>query len=279
MKIKYLGTAAAEGFPGLFCRCENCVKARKLGGKNMRTRSQALIGDKLLVDFPPDSYYHTIAHGIPFSEIDHVIITHSHSDHFYPEDLLLRVEPFCLDVATPVTVYGNDEVVKRVRQTVKSLTWADADKMLKAVHLEAFKTYEIAGYQVTPLLANHDKSENCFIYIINDGQKTMLYGNDTGIFTEAAWDAIKGRYFDIVSLDCTFMLRAEGTNHMGLPDNIEVKNRLISMGAANDKTIFIVNHFSHNLGCLHEEMVEQASAAGFLVSYDGYTLDTEGESK
>lgn len=48
MKIKYLGTAAAEGIPALFCRCDICKEARKRGGREIRTRSQAIIDEKLL---------------------------------------------------------------------------------------------------------------------------------------------------------------------------------------------------------------------------------------
>ena len=81
MKIKYLGTAAAEGIPALFCDCENCKRARKLGGRNIRTRSQALVDDALLIDFPPDTYMHFILHNIPLSKIKSCIITHSHYDH------------------------------------------------------------------------------------------------------------------------------------------------------------------------------------------------------
>ena len=51
MKIQYLGTAAAEGIPAIFCDCKTCQKARKLGGKEIRTRSQAIIDDRLLIDF------------------------------------------------------------------------------------------------------------------------------------------------------------------------------------------------------------------------------------
>ena len=51
MKIQFLGTAAAEGFPAIFCNCEYCNKARELKGKNIRTRSQAIIDDKILLDF------------------------------------------------------------------------------------------------------------------------------------------------------------------------------------------------------------------------------------
>jgi phosphoribosyl 1,2-cyclic phosphodiesterase len=31
MKLNFLGTAAAEGFPAIFCNCEYCKEARKLG--------------------------------------------------------------------------------------------------------------------------------------------------------------------------------------------------------------------------------------------------------
>lgn len=87
MKIKYLGTAAAEGIPALFCRCDICKEARKRGGREIRTRSQAIIDEKLLIDFPADSYLHILHYNMDFSSIEHLLITHSHDDHFYPFDL------------------------------------------------------------------------------------------------------------------------------------------------------------------------------------------------
>jgi phosphoribosyl 1,2-cyclic phosphate phosphodiesterase len=50
MKLLFLGTAAAEGFPGLFCNCASCREARALGGKNLRMRSSLLINEDLLID-------------------------------------------------------------------------------------------------------------------------------------------------------------------------------------------------------------------------------------
>ena len=55
MKIKFLGTAAAEGIPALFCDCAVCQNARKVGGKEIKTRSQAIVDDKILIDFPADA--------------------------------------------------------------------------------------------------------------------------------------------------------------------------------------------------------------------------------
>ena len=50
MKIRYLGTAAAEGWPALFCSCPICTHARTQGGKNLRTRTQAILDGELLID-------------------------------------------------------------------------------------------------------------------------------------------------------------------------------------------------------------------------------------
>ena len=108
MKIQYLGTAAAEGWPGLFCRCEVCRRAREAGGKNIRTRSQALIDDTILMDFPPDTYLHMLRDGLPLPEIRTLLLTHSHQDHWYPEDLAFRGEGFSHDIDGILEIYGND---------------------------------------------------------------------------------------------------------------------------------------------------------------------------
>ena len=81
MKLTYLGTAAAEAVPAIFCNCDICNEARKLGGKNIRTRSQALINDDLLIDFGPDTYSNSLRFDYNMTNLAHVIITHPHEDH------------------------------------------------------------------------------------------------------------------------------------------------------------------------------------------------------
>ena len=82
MKFRYLGTAASEGIPGFFCNCETCQKALREKGRSIMTRSQALIDDKILVDYGVDTYMHFLQMGKTLCEIGYVLITHSHEDHF-----------------------------------------------------------------------------------------------------------------------------------------------------------------------------------------------------
>ncbi|MCQ3035976.1 MAG: hypothetical protein MJ248_07190, partial [Bacilli bacterium] len=78
MKIKYLGTGAYEGIPGIFCDCPVCRKARELGGKELRTRQQCLINDELLMDFGPDTLVHTHMYKIDWTKIHNILVTHTH---------------------------------------------------------------------------------------------------------------------------------------------------------------------------------------------------------
>ena len=56
MKIVFLGTAAAEGVPGLWCKCPYCEHARKVGGKEIRRRCSYCVDDDTMIDFGPDSF-------------------------------------------------------------------------------------------------------------------------------------------------------------------------------------------------------------------------------
>ena len=94
MKLKYLGTAAYEGVPSLFCDCAVCRKSKRTGGKNLRSRSQALVNDDLLIDFPADTVWHSHAYGLDWNSITDCIITHSHSDHLYAADTAMLAEGY-----------------------------------------------------------------------------------------------------------------------------------------------------------------------------------------
>lgn len=42
-----------------------------------------------------------------------------------------------------------------------------------------------------PLKAKHKRNEDCYIYLIQQGSKTILYGNDTGYFPEETMGIFK----------------------------------------------------------------------------------------
>ena len=276
MKLTYFGTAAAEGMPALFCNCEYCKEARKLGGKNIRTRSQALINDDLLLDFPADTYFHFLTNGVEGDKIRYLLITHSHPDHFYPEQLELRKRPFAHEMrAENLALYCGEG-------TFAKLQTAPVAPTVTCEKLTAYQPYQIGTYTVTPLPANHHYGDGAFIYIIKDAEgTTLLYAHDTGYFYEEVLQYIEkeGFYFDCISYDCTNVgIRvSDKGGHMGIDNISRLHNRLAAMGAVDEHTTEIINHFSHNANPLQHVLEECVKDYGWLVSYDGMQIQFEGK--
>jgi phosphoribosyl 1,2-cyclic phosphate phosphodiesterase len=276
MKLVYLGTGAAEGIPAVFCSCAVCAEARRRGGKDIRTRSQALLDGTILFDFPPDSYAHYLSSGFDsfdLPSIKRLFITHSHMDHFYPEELQLRRPVFV--ASTPVEtlrIYGNRAVERELLRLQEKERAVPRNEFRYA---KPFEPLEAAGYRITPLPALHDRNEECLFYAVEGGASSLLYAHDTGIFPGAVWDyfAQTKPRFNLVSLDCTCMIHRDGGNHMGIPDCVEVRERLISLGAADKTTVFALNHFSHNGGLNHAELCGAAEKEGFITAFDGMEIE------
>src|SRR5579862_5651554 len=111
MKIELLGTGSAEGWPGLFCSCEACRRARQLGGKNLRTRSSALIDDQIKIDLPPDTLHHVLTQGLDMTKIPYLLFTHGHDDHFAVRELQYLSWMFVSEpIRNPLQVFGSPDI-------------------------------------------------------------------------------------------------------------------------------------------------------------------------
>ncbi len=282
MKLKYLGTAAAEGIPALFCSCPLCKRARSLGGKDIRSRAQALVGDDLLIDFGPDTYWHVCRYGLDLSKIRSLLITHAHEDHYSPAELDYRRRPFAYlsgdkerdDKDFPTL----DVYLSKGSYDYAGVKFHEENYLLSAPltfhRVWAFRPFTAGKYTVTPLTANHWPDHEALIYLITDGKSTLLYAHDTGLFPQETLDWFKENRprLDFVSFDCTGMADGHDTGggrHMNLYRNKITREQLTELGCGTEKTLWCCNHFSHNGKSTHAELVGIMEKEGFLVSYDG----------
>lgn len=277
MKIKYFGTAAYEGIPSLFCQCETCKRALRLGGKNFRTRAQALINGEILMDFNPDTVAHYQTYRFDWTKIKYCLITHSHSDHFYPSDLVMFADPSFTHAVSPIAFYAGKSAYDQMNEIFSE---KQSDRSRATVtEVKAGDLTAMGANKVLTLPADHSAADSSVIYAIEDGAgKRLLYAHDTGVFSENTIAEMKrlGR-FSIVSLDCTGAFAPTGWEHghMSLRTNALMKERLIEENLADASTKFIVTHFSHNglHGHDHEELCAEAAKYGFIVGYDGMEIE------
>ena len=277
MKLHFYGTAASEGVPAIFCECAYCKKIRALGGKNYRFRTCAQVDEGLLIDFSMDGYAQTLCRGLPLSAIDHLLVTHSHEDHLFPLGLMQIKPPMAYyDRERHLDVYGNGMVMKKIREMVDAFN--PEGEILRDYlglrEVSPFETFSVGDYRVTALPANHDKREDCFIYVIEREGHTLLYGHDSAMFAEETWEALGRFSFDCVVLDCT-MVEKTGifAGHMGLPDNIRVRERMLAEGMADAHTRFVATHFVHSQNPVHERITPIFAEKGFIAAYDGMEVE------
>lgn len=61
---------------------------------------------------------------------------------------------------------------------------------------------------------------------------------------------------------------------MNLERCIVIREKLKSVGVANENTIFVLHHFSHNcVDAVYDDFVKIAAEHNFLVSYDGMEIE------
>ncbi|MCM1237297.1 MAG: MBL fold metallo-hydrolase [Ruminococcus flavefaciens] len=271
MKILYMGTAAYEGVPSLFCNCRVCALSKRLGGRNVRSRSQALINGELLLDFNADAVRHYQQYSFDWEKICGCLITHSHCDHLYPDDMEIAA-PWYTHRHKTINFYAAEAGYEKIKAVA-----VKTDGGIAANLIEAGKRFTVGGYSVLPLPANHEKATSPVIYSITYGGKRMLYAHDTGVFPEETRAGLKSEgYYNLISLDCTGCLGLNGDwrdGHMSLKTNLEMLEFMKREGLVDGKTVVVVNHFSHNGGQTYDEMLEEAAKHGVTVSYDGLEIE------
>ena len=229
MKIKYFGTAASEGVPAIFCNCDVCRRSREAGGRNIRSRSQALIDDSILVDFNADSVMHYQKYLYDWNKIDTCLVTHSHSDHLYAEDILIARRDYTHGNETVLNYYADRASYDIIERTMKGAgERAHMDEVAKVHLIVPGEAFDVGKYHILPLRANHAADSDPVIYAISDGEKKLLYGNDSGWFFDETWEGLKefGK-FDLVSLDCTAaLLTGWRKSHLGYDTCLETIEKM-----------------------------------------------------
>ena len=277
MKLTFLGTSAAEGVPAVFCNCPTCTRAKEKGGKEIRTRSQILIDDDILFDFPMDTYMHMLRYKLDLSAISRVLITHAHMDHCYPQEFCMRGGPFAHELTREkIEIFCNSSVKDMFLSDSSREMREEVGKNIDLRVLHPYDRVEAPDLTIIALPAQHTVSEECLVYYVERGNIGAVLLNDTGPLDRRVYERLNdmGAKVDIAVLDCTYGAVKHGKGrHMGLYDAAEQAEIMRSVGLFNDGAHIVVTHLSHNTDLDYDGMQTKACALGITVAYDGYTVE------
>lgn len=278
MRVRILGSAAAEGIPALWCECPLCQHAHKHGGFDRRRRTCYLLDEDTLVDFGPDIFWQVTEFKVDLLKISRLVFTHSHVDHLNPVDLLWRRRGYSV-VSRKIGIFGNEAIRNRIVKTqIEESATCDSELLqVDFFSLQPGQPVEDGDLRLLPLPASHTRREQPLFYAFSRQGKHLLIANDTGFPEEEAWTLLQGLTFDMVIMDCTDgahpVYKSNQHGHMGADVNIRFRDRLRDMGCLTDTTICVSNHFSHNCLCTHAQLSAYLNPHGIQVGYDGMEIE------
>ena len=276
MKVTFLGTAAAEAIPALWCECAVCATAKARGGKELRRRCSYLVDDDTMVDFGPDAFWQATEFDIDLTQLKRIIFTHPHSDHLNPTDLYWRLGPNFSAVSKMLTIIGSRPVFTKIESYFRGQgATTDLEKFfIKPIEVSAGTPCTDDDMTVLPLAANHAPGLDAMVYVIERHGRRLLIANDTGWLPDASWQTLAGIRLDAAVIESTCVAKNPDAmnGHMGINSTVAFRDRLQELKCLTPETAVVTNHFSHNGGMNHAEMVEAYGCHGITVAYDGMTL-------
>lgn len=247
MRVVILGSGTSAGVPTLGCTCTVCSSPDH---HNKRMRASAYIevdGRRLLIDCGPDFRTQALAFGV--TDLDAVILTHTHADHVNGLDDL---RAYNMIHKHAVEVHASPESLEDIRaRFAYCFRTAEPETYLPQLQLcETAPRFEAAGVPVTTLPVMHGR-------LPISGYRIGDFGYLTDV--SAVPDSTVGALQGVRILITSALRRRPHPSHMTLDDSVALARRI---GA--EKTFFI--HMSHDLE--HEE-TNRTLPEGIRLAHDG----------
>ena len=248
MKLKFLGTGAAEGIPNFGCTCVRCQLARKEKGPNSRRRASLLVeaaDQRLLLDVPPE-----ISQQLNHAEVydlTAILLSHEHHDHIGG---LIEFE-FWQQV---LPVFAGYDVLTKLLLT---------PRFKKRALLSGFQAQtrlHFGDLTVMPFKVIHHVS--CYGFVIESEGARLVH------FTDSDFKLSNLHRSLIRDADVVIFHTPTYEEHR---HHLSVKNviALAKDWSLKQTVITHINH--HNLS--HEELEEKLAPEGIIVAYDGLVLE------
>jgi phosphoribosyl 1,2-cyclic phosphate phosphodiesterase len=283
MILTFLGTSAANAYPEAFCSCDNCQRARVLGGRSLRKRCAALLNNDLLIDLGPDIMTASHQHARPLTAVRYCLQTHAHEDHLDYSHLMSRSPGFGVFGAPRLHLYASRGTLNILEQRMQRDIAPDSlydpqvgNRLNLEIHpIEALQTFSAGTYLVTALPANHDADIGALLYAIQSDGKSIFYGTDTGELPEETWRAFHSHKlrFDLVVLDHTYGPEQASGDHLCSQALIEYLGRMREEGLMSEGARLLATHIAHEGNPPHPELEEYAARHGYEVAYDGLEVE------
>jgi len=271
MEITLLGTGSSQGVPRPGCKCEFCTQI-KPGSKSYRKRAGILIkadGKTILVDTSPDLRDHLLSQNIDPNDIEVILFTHMHYDHWAG-----LAEFFLIDKQIPV--YASKENLDFIKIPFDFLF---TKKKLLEKEIEMNKSFQIDNIKITPIELNHHRIPVMGFRIEYNNKVIVIATDTTTELKEETKQAMKN--VDLLIFDSW----AESEEDFKKLFKLIWPNQEYDPNKKHHSMIEEVKELAKeitpkkvvitHLGCpagFYEDLVKKHETESFIIGYDGIKI-------
>ena len=267
MKVLLMGTGGADGIPALYGDDRVSKYARANGGKDLRTRSAAVIDNDIKLDLGPDTLSQVHRFGLDAREWSALFVTHSDDDHLCLSEIQYGMVPFVECEKLEYTIYGNELVCEVIRHRYPE--WP-----IDLIELRKYEPVVHEEYRITPILATHKGDEECHNFVIEKDGRKFLYATDTGLYRQEVFDFLAGWNIHAVVVECSEGFhKTPYVGHMDLAQCVEQVSRLRENGAIAPGAAIFTTHHTAGGNATHDELTEALAPYGILPGFDGLSFE------
>ena len=276
----FLGTGAGEGTPDPFCSCQVCENARKLGGREIRTRS-AFLADDVMVDLGSDYFAQCAKYRLSLADLEHLLISHTHDDHM---DERMIWEHFVArgDREKTLNIYLSKDGMRFYEEWYLKKYPPEWLRGIELTSLEIGEYRQIGSWKVKPLRGRHSTEfeKNSTNYLMEKPGMKLYYALDSGYFLDETFEALKGEKLDVLIMECTNPIldrRVTGrtAGHMDYFTAMETLEELYQRDTITDATRVYFTHISPNEtthAMLEEHLAGLDTPYRIIAAYDGLEI-------
>jgi len=279
MNITVLGSGGF-GYPLTFCDCENCHKARVLGGKNIRKRASLLINNEMLIDLTPDCQTAMNFSQKSLADVKYLLQTHTHLDHFDLNLFLTLDSKYAIAMKNKLNIICSriclEDMQFKLSQYEK-MNLFDKEYLAKA-NLQTLvvnhgEKCRVGDYEIKAVHCTHHEALGAQLYLIKQNGKTLFYATDTPPFSEHTFAELAGEKIDCMFLDLSFGFNEFCYGHLNLKAFLEQIEQLKKRGMLADNCQIFATHITHDGNPVHDELDEILKQYGYNAAFDGQEIN------
>ncbi len=248
-----------------------------LGASGSRTKDKGTTCFQIYKDILIDAGNIISALGEEAQNINHIFLTHSHSDHII--DLPFVVESFFEKRDRPLTIYGSKQTLDAIKaHTFNNHIWPDFSKINlinsdeKAIvykQIDEEETISINDYNITAIKALHTQGSYGYEVIKNDEFGYIVSG-DTTYNEELIQRINKNTKIKSLILECSFPNRMSKLTKESYHLNVEMIEKMLKKNTRDDLQVFL-----YHLKPIYFEEIKKEISVSNIFKNGGKILEDE----